>query len=419
MTFPDGLSLETVAHYSFGAAVAPDGGVWFTEFNRQRVRRLDPATGRVETIWSDLPGAYGIAVDPAGRVFVGQDLGDRDHPGQVVRLDPTTGARRIVVERLTRPRQLACDREGVCYVVCEAGAAITGGSPAVLRWSPARGGEVRVWMDGLETPQGIAAGDGGAVWVSTYGSPGRAPGKVLARGRDGQVTTLAQGFWRARGLARTRDALLLVTEANEEDQGNSGLLARIDARTGVVSRLLDDLDYPQFGAVDRAGGLWFAANRDTRLCRWRAPGSVARRPVPEIPGASVSVRGGVWGRGGDAPELTLTVAGIALRGRVRRSHPHQSVEGWVHVPAARLALPRDELYTDRGDPEHPQPGLFALPSVRARAASGRVRIDTVCVRGRHGKRWPMTGVGTKDEAPPPGFDERPTAYRIWFRWDAR
>ena len=130
---PEGLALATPAHYSFACATAPDQAIWFTEFNRRQLCRYDPATGARTTPWRGLPGAYGIAVDADGSLYVGQDLGDAGHPGRVVRVDPGTGRPTVVLADLTRPRQLALDSLGHLYVVCEAGCRETGGSPCVLR----------------------------------------------------------------------------------------------------------------------------------------------------------------------------------------------------------------------------------------------------------------------------------------------
>lgn len=377
---PEGLALEAPAHYSFGAAAAPDGSVWFTEFNHQQLRRFVPATGAVEVKRTGLPGMYGLALDRAGTVFLGQDLGDQGNPGKVLRLDAKTGELRTIIAGITRPRQLVCDPQGNLFVVCETG--------TLLRWS-ATDNTVQTVLSGLSTPQGVAVAADGTLYWSEYGRAGSVAGRVLQRRPDGTVKTLATGFWRARGLALTpQGALYLTTEANFYDHGSSGLLVRLDTKTGKVTHALQGLDYPQFPCATPEGRVFFACNRDSWL--------VSFGPTPPTP---------------KAPALRLTVDSLVIERRAGLP-----AQGWVRIPAEKLSLNRHELYTDRGDPEHPQPGIFALPTVRLSTPRGRGDSAVIALRGHGGQRFPMTHPGTAQEAPPAGFNESPIAYLVFYRW---
>lgn len=183
---------------------------------------------------------------------------------------------------------------------------------------------------------------------------------MLVRRPDGTVKTLARGFWRARGLALTPSgSLYLTTEANYYDHGNSGLLACIDPSTSKVTPVLQGLDYPQFPCATAKGRVFFVCNRDSWLVAYDPQYKPSRSQI----------------------RIVIEGQGFAI-----------SPGGWLRIPAQRLALNRKELYTDRGDPEHPQPGIFALPSVSPGHA--------IALRGHGGQRFPMTNPGTAQEAPP-------------------
>jgi len=347
-----------------------------------------PATGMKTTPWGGLPGAYGIAIAADGGLYVGQDLGDAGHPGRVVRLDPATGRQAVVLRDLTRPRQLALDSQGHLYVVCEAGCRETQGSPCVLRLDLATG-RVEVWARDLRTPQGVAVGADGTVYVTEYGRPGTQPGRVLKLRAGETPQEIAAGFWQARGTCLTAQGLYVTTESNRGDQGNSGLLALVDLSSGRVRPVLSGLDYPQFPCADAAGRVWLNLNRDSWLARFDPrPGS--RREVA----------------------VQALVGTARLQGRIPENAAG-TASGWLRLPAERLNLRREELYRDRGDPEHPQPGLFAVPAVSATVDGLPAACQAIALRGHVGKRYPMSSPGTPAEAPAPGFGESPIAYLVY------
>ena len=417
-SLPVGLALETPAHYAFGCAAAPDGSVWFVEFNHQQLRRYGPGTGRVEVRLSGLPGMYGLAVGAGGEVFIGQDLGDAGHPGRVLRIDPASGRQETVIEGLTRPRQLALGPAGDLYVVCEAGSVHAGASPSLLR---VRAGEARVEvaLAGLRTPQGVAVAPAGTVYVSEYGVQGQEPGRILALPPSGESRVLTTGLWQARGLACAPDgSLYALTEANREDQGNSGSLVRIDPGTGEQTVLLDGLDYPQFPCVAPDGRVYFVLNRDSWLASFANVPPGEATPWPDVPDVLVAMSGGRFAPG-EPGEFRLSAGSVRLAGSLIPDPGGRWVQGWARIPAERLSLNPAELYTNRGDPEHPQPGLFELPWVSATASRGSTFVAALAVRGHVGTRYPQTDPGTAREAPAPGFGESPVAYDVYFEWTPR
>jgi hypothetical protein len=216
-----------------------------------------------------------------------------------------------------------------------------------------------------------------------------------------------------------KGALYVTTEANRGDQGNSGLLVRLDlAGSGPPVWSLAGLDYPQFPCVDAAGRVWFVLNRDSWLAAWDL--SCALRPLPSPaslpPGSLLAVAGGELVPAGTEPRLRLEVAGHVLEGGPKLAPGSRVLRGWLRLPVEAVPLSRGELYRDRGDPEHPQPGLFAVPPVILQATAGTGTTTALAVRSHVGNRFPMTAIGTANEAAAPGFSEAPVAYLIHFEW---
>ena len=91
------------------------------------------------------------------------------------------------------------------------------------------------------------------------------------------------------------------------------------------------------------------------------------------------------------------------------------MDGYIEVPANKFDLSLDPLY-HTFDSEHPSPGIFELPSVDAKCASGTINVEVLPLRRHQGQRWPMQNVGTPNESPAPGFSEQPEAFRFYFHW---
>jgi sugar lactone lactonase YvrE len=405
------------AHYSFGTAVARDGTVLYTEFNRRVIKRWDPIHGSTD-VWraKQSPGMYGLANNGTGDVFVGFDLGDNGNPGKVLRIG-TDGTEAHIIEGITRPRQLACDGDGNLFVALEGG--------KILKWDRATETTSEL-MNARPPVNGIAVGPDGSVYVSEYAtfkhmaegySRPESPGVVKVRRPDGSISILASGFWRARGIALSGTELYLCTESNREDHGNSGLLVRINALTGVAETLIDHLDYPQFPAADAQGRIYFTLGRDNKLMRYDPidPFQIAPGNAPDLQRATV--RGGriSWNPSDGGTCFTILAQSRTIQGFLHPDENAASMEGCLDVPANRLELNPVALHTTF-DSESPSPGIFELPSVQARCSSGNITVQVLPLRCHKGQRWPMQNAGTPNESPAPGFSERPEAFRFYFHW---
>ena len=405
------------AHYSFGTAVAHDGTVLFTEFNRRVIKRWNPIHGTTD-VWraKQIPGMYGLSANTVGDVFAGIDLGDNGNPGKVLRIG-ADGTEAYIIEGITRPRQLTCDVAGNLFVALEGG--------KILKWDHAT--ETTSELMKAQPPvNGIAVGLDGSVYVSEYAtfkhmdegySRPESAGLVKVRRPDGTISVLASGFWRARGLALSGTQLYLCTEADREDHGNSGLLVRINTLTGETETLIDNLDYPQFPSADVEGRIYFTLGRDNKLMRYdpASPFQVVSDPAPDVQKATV--RGGriVWAPSDEGTCFSIQSKSRMLHGSLHLDENAASMDVCLDVPASRFALNPNPLYTTF-DGEHPSPGIFELPSVQSKCASGMITVQILPLRCHKGQRWPMQNVGTPTESPAQGFGEQPEAFRFHFHW---
>ncbi len=55
---------------AYGLDIAPDGGVWFSQFNHRRIGRLDPATGAIEMIDTPFFGPRRLRFDSKGILWI-------------------------------------------------------------------------------------------------------------------------------------------------------------------------------------------------------------------------------------------------------------------------------------------------------------------------------------------------------------
>jgi streptogramin lyase len=82
----------------YGIDVAPDGSVWFSQLNQQRIGRLDPATGEVRLYDTPFPAPRRLRFDSRGRLWI-----PSFSSGAVARFDPATAEFRTW-ELPTEPR---------------------------------------------------------------------------------------------------------------------------------------------------------------------------------------------------------------------------------------------------------------------------------------------------------------------------
>jgi streptogramin lyase len=287
-----------------GVAVAPDGSVWISIMQADRLLRFDPASQRFssfELTLQSLP--RGLVVDAAGRVwfaatgrsYIGRlDPADRrvdefalpsildaglERPtpwalalsrrqGRVwsalhssgkiasVAVDATPVHRGFVVSEiliadpLARLDGIAVDREGRVWV-----AAL--GRDEVIRIDPATGAVSRLQLERGSRPRGVAAAPSG-VWVALFGS-----GRVL---RIDPATLAARAWQLGVGAAPTA---LTVDDRGAvwvADYGSSAI-ARLEPATGSVRSFAAVASGARVHSVaaDARGRVWYVGAFSGRL----------------------------------------------------------------------------------------------------------------------------------------------------------
>lgn len=407
---PDCLLVEASAYYSFGTAIGPDGSVYFTEFNRSRLQRLTPS-GQLGTVLSNKGPMYGVAADEVGNVFVGLD--SDNNTGGILRIarDGTTS---LIVTNLTRPRQLTCDSAGNLYFVLEAGREIR-------KWNHVNH-EVETVFSGLKIPQGVAVGPDGSIYFSEYGSMGPRgialePGSLNVLRPSGSVEKVAEGFWRARGIAIAASGdLYLATEANAWDQGNSGVLFRI-APDGNTEAIAKGLDYPQFPAVGKDGTVYFTLARDNLLVSYDPRSQFIVTPWPGHASITGGIRGAEWVSHAQNTEnviLHLTVQDLSLEAPIRPLGSGEPMAVWVRIPAELLEVSREQK--PYPSPEVRTMGIFTLPSVSCRDAR---KAFVMPVREHRRSRWPVRFDDAGKEWAADDFGEEPVAYLVYVEYPSQ
>jgi virginiamycin B lyase len=199
--------------------VAPDGALWVTEMNANKLARLDPASGTFREYRIPIPrsGPHGLVVDGTGNVWF-----TANQRGYIGRLNPRSGA---VTEfpmpdkRAADPHTPVIDSRGRLWFTAQnagmVGRLDIGSGNVELKKLPAT----------RARPYGIAIGRDGAPFVCEYGV-----GKI-ARLDPSSLNVreypLPEGA-RPRRLAVAASGVIYYTDFAR------GKLGRLDAATGEV-----------------------------------------------------------------------------------------------------------------------------------------------------------------------------------------
>jgi sugar lactone lactonase YvrE len=97
-------------------AMTPDGSLWFGEEYTGRIRRIDPQSRTVSTVYNTACGVSDLAVDNAGTPCISESC-NRPDIGTVTQIvDVTTGLVRDIIEGTLTPTRIAFDHDGNLYV---------------------------------------------------------------------------------------------------------------------------------------------------------------------------------------------------------------------------------------------------------------------------------------------------------------
>ena len=149
-----------------GIDIAPDGSIWFAQLNDRRIGRLDPDTGAIRMIDTPFPAPRRPRVDSRGRLWVVSAP-----EGMLARFDPATEAFATwtlpaTTEGAATPDALAVDaRTDAVWI----GGATIG---ALVRFT-AEDERFTVYPlpDHVRDAQGVAVDEHGAVWTCSANPP--------------------------------------------------------------------------------------------------------------------------------------------------------------------------------------------------------------------------------------------------------
>jgi len=224
----------------------------------------------------DIATPYKLALEPAGTLLVAD--GDRN---RIVRVDPATGAE-TVVATLPRPLAVTAAANGAIYALADEklfrvvgrrakqlarfdaegpndDAVTAAGRVYVARYGDhvdvVTGAAARVLARGFDRPHGVtAAPDGSLLVADTYAGAVR---RVTPAGR---VTTLATGLVMPIDVAVDTDGSLLVAEIE------AGRISRIGAG-GTVRTVTKRLTSPSAVVVARDGSIYATTTQGAAVVR--------------------------------------------------------------------------------------------------------------------------------------------------------
>ena len=414
---PNGVFVIGETNYSFGVATGSDGAVYYSDYSGTIRKKLPDKLGYVSLLSEEIKintgigGLFNIIIDADNNIVYGKDSDSNN--GHVGIYNQSTGDKTIIIPNLTRPRQMAIDKDNNIYVACEDG--------VIKKWDKATGA-VTVAAPNLFGAQGIAVMPDGTIYVLCYSRHSDSPlvgvsyvGGRLYQINDGKAVTVAGGdiqyVWRSRGLTVDEKGYLYVSgESNAWDNGNSSLLARFNPGKRSIENVLTGLDFATYSAYGSDGRFYMPVARDDYLVAYseKAEAAFAEQDwLSQNEDIRVSTYGGTFlpDTGGNA---TIDIGSLTLTGTMATGVNSNKVYGWVKVPADKLP----EISKDLIPGAELNSGKFPLPEVTLTTSSGESATAVMLLREHKRSRWPLQDIYT----PHPEFSEAPEAYHVYFEW---
>jgi streptogramin lyase len=377
-----------------GIAAGPDGNLWFTESNGNRIGRITPAGAVTEFTAAGTP--TGIAAGPDGNLwfteFLGKKIGRITPAGVVTEfsagITPADGYPSGIAAGpdgnlwFTEPNGNRIGRITTAGVVTEFSAGITAGSfptsivagPDGNMWFTESSGnrigritpagvvtESSIGITAGSSPYGIAAGPDGNLWFTE--STGNRIGRITPAGAVTEFSTGITAGSGLRDIAAGPDGNMWFAELEGQRVGRitpAGVVTEFSA--GITA-----LSNPLGIAAGPDGNLWFTESLGSRIGRIGAdvpappaPDSTAPTAAMTGPGATtLASRAAVGWTGTDA----VGVSSYDMR--YRTAAWNRTLGGYVNPAALQQTTARSTT----------QPialGALYCMSVRARDAAGNV-----------------------------------------------
>ena len=402
------------AGYSFGTAT--DGeDVYFSDFSAGTITRV---SGGVSTsLKNGLNGIYGLALG-GDKMYFAREYDNNFGSAKIfgmTRNGGTWGNPVQVMGGLTRPRQIFVESSGTLLLAVEALSQGQGG--AVLRIDPSSGVATPLVTNAI-CPQAAVSDAAGNLYFNEYGSTTAdgtptITGKLWKLPAGGTNKTMLLEGRRLRGLALVPGSpgqLVQLTESNHGDQGNSSTIS-ILTTTGTLLHTIEGVDYPQFTGVSASGNVVTTCPRDEAILSI-LPGNnfgtdtafALRNGVD----CFASVHGTAYPTSGDG-RYPVTINGMDGGPLTFYVTPDRNKKyaGWLRMTKSQWPnISTNEMVS--------RPGYYALPQPGIQSTGTLDRLQIFPHRSRNISRWPMTNVGTAQEAPQPGFSEAPDAYLAYI-----
>jgi len=227
-------------------AASPDGALWFTEQEANKLGRLDPATGTIRDFPLKTPhsGPHGLVADADGNIWY-----TGNYAALIGKLDPRTGnvtEFALPAESARDPHSLAFDAKGMLWFTVQ-------GGNSVGRLDPRTGKvEVKAVPTPHALPYGIVVNNHGVPIFCEFGA--NHLGEIDPKSLAITERKLPEGA-RPRRLAVAADDRVYYSDFAR------GYLARFDPATGEVKEWASPggpASQPYGIAITRDGMVWYS-----------------------------------------------------------------------------------------------------------------------------------------------------------------
>ena len=198
---------------------------------------IDPETGQ-QTLLCSLIGAFGIAVDENGYIYVSTLVGSPPNStASIIRIDPATGLPQLISENgnLLIPREIDIDDHGKIVVADQGIGYLDDG--AILRIDPATGLQEVISSGGfIRTIRGLEIDGSGQFIVGENRSPAMVIRVDPATGIQSEISR-ENNLVSPVGIAIEEEGSILVADNGTGAPGD-GAIIRINPQTGTQTLLI-------------------------------------------------------------------------------------------------------------------------------------------------------------------------------------